>query len=153
MRVMGLAHGIQEMLLFILDLGPLGGPLASAVPHPTSHLRQGALQGAALPGPPGGVLLHGGWRAQEPKAWLRRLTASWGGVLGWVWPGTPQVGQLHGGESEWFFRSSQDKWKRWGEHGVWAPRRCSVGRSGGGAPRTSASSSWPWLERRTLLRI
>ena len=35
---MGLAHGIQEMLLFILDLGPLGGPLASAVPHPTSHL-------------------------------------------------------------------------------------------------------------------
>lgn len=100
MRVMGLAHGIREMLLFILDLGPLGGPLASAVPHPTSHLRQGALQGAAVPGPPGGVLLHGGWRAQEPKAWLRRLMASWGGVLGWVWPGTPQVGQLHGGESE-----------------------------------------------------
>ena len=49
---------------------------------------------------PGGVLLHGGWRAQGPKAWLRRLMASWGGVLGWVWPGTPQVGQLHGGESE-----------------------------------------------------
>lgn len=97
---MGLACGIREMLLFILDLGPLGGPLASAMPHPTSHLRQGALQGAAVPGPPGGVLLHGGWRAQEPKAWLRRLMASWGGVLGWVWPGTPQVGQLHGGESE-----------------------------------------------------
>lgn len=100
MRVMGLARGIREMLLFILDLGPLGGPLASAVPHPTSHLRQGALQGAAVPGPPGGVLLHGGWRAQGPKAWLRRLMASWGGVLGWVLPGTPQVGQLHGGESE-----------------------------------------------------
>ena len=100
MRVMGLACGIREMLLFILDLGPLGGPLASAMPHPTSHLRQGALQGAAVPGPPGGVLLHGGWRAQEPKAWLRRLMASWGGVLGWVWPGTPLVGQLHGGESE-----------------------------------------------------
>lgn len=107
MRAVGLARGVQETL-FIPD-DPCWG----------------ALQGVAPPGPPGSVLLHGGWWAQEPKAWLRRLTASWGCArVGLAW-GPAGRAALVGSPSVWFFRSSRDK--RWGEHGAWAPRGCSVG--------------------------